>query len=127
MRAFIRKTVLVLLVLSLNLIPFRGVMAGPLLAIDDGSSHEGMAHDPHSAEAVVGNMSDDNCHLGQLSSDGGCCTGDACSLSHCASTAYLVPSQLIDLSITASAVQAIFIDQSILQQADSPPFRPPRL
>lgn len=126
MRAFTRKIVLVLLVLSLNLIPFRGVMAGPLQVSDDGSSHEGVAHDTHSAGAVVENMSDDTCRLGQLS-DGGCCTSDACSVSHCVSTAYLVPSQLIDLSVTASAAQAIFIDQSLLQQTDSPPFRPPRL
>lgn len=126
MHAFTQKIVLALLVLSLNLVPFRGAFAGFVQPSDKGQSHEGVAHHAHASGAIAGNMTGDSCHSGQLSDDG-CCSSDACSDSHCVSATYLVPPHLIDLSVTVSVVQAILVDQSLLQQTVSPPFRPPRL
>ncbi|MBT2971457.1 MAG: hypothetical protein KME56_15935 [Candidatus Thiodiazotropha sp. (ex Ctena orbiculata)] len=123
MRPSTNKFVLAFLVLSLALFPLRGALAAVAQLSETQPSHVGMEH--HMGAGVV-EMAADGCHCVETS-PGACCGSDACPVNHCASTPFIASSNLVGTSVVVTVDPVILIDQTLLQQTASPPYRPPRI
>ncbi|MEW8486137.1 MAG: hypothetical protein AB2705_13235 [Candidatus Thiodiazotropha sp.] len=123
MRPSTNKFVLALLVLSLALLPLRGALAAVAQPSETQPSHVGMEH--HMG-AGAGEMAADGCHCVETS-PGACCGSDTCPVNHCLSAPFIASSYLVDTAVVTTVDPVILIDQTVLQQTASPPYRPPRI